>query len=113
MKSIKSFITEKLKVSKHVTGATVADLICWYFSLDDISEFTFEDFERTDFDPESLDQYFNGNMKTQYEYIMKHINDRIGKITITNLDWDFEHKFVIGNVPFIIICDEEFPQENY
>ena len=44
---------------------------------------------------------------------MKHINDRIGKITITNVSGDFEHKFVIGNVPFIIICDEEFPQENY
>lgn len=113
MKSINSFIIEKLKVTTRDHGATVADFICWYFSWEDISEFTFEAFEMVDFDPEVLDQYFNGNMKAQYEYIMKHINDRIGKITITNVSGDFEHKFVIGNVPFIIICDEEFPQENY
>ena len=114
MKTINTFITEKLKVSnKAVSGPTVGDFICWYFSLSDISEFTFEEFEMTDFDPESLDEHFGGDMKSQYEYIVEHLDDPIGEITITSPYGDFDHEFAIGNVPFIVTCDEEFPQKKY
>jgi hypothetical protein len=118
MKSINDFIIEKLKVSTNISnGPTVADFICWYYGLTDISDFTFDVFEISDFDPGSLDDYFNGDTEEQYEYIMKHIDDPIGKITVTNPfndpNGDFEHEFIIGNVPFFILCNEEFPQKKY
>ena len=114
MKTINAFIIEKLKVSKNTdNGPTVADFILSYYDLSGISEFTFDEFEMTDFDPESLDDHFDGDMKSQYEYIVEHFDDPIGKITVTNPYGDFEHEFLIGNIKFKTVCTEEFPRKNY
>jgi len=106
MKNITNFINEQINP---VNKPLVKDFICWYFDLDDISEFTFEDFERTDFDPESLYDYFKGDKKKQYDYIMEYIDEPIGPIRKKRADkGDFYHMFNIGDIMFEVLAYGRF-----
>ena len=110
MKTLTSLLTEKLKITDKLADVpTIADFICWYYGLDDISEFKFDDFEMTDFDPGSLDDHFDGSMEKQFEYILQHIEDPIGDIEIVDAYNDLEHVFYIGDIEFVVAASDEFP----
>ena len=59
-----------------------------------------DDFESTDFDPDSLDEYFKGKYSAQYEFLSDHKDQKITvKQTATGFD-DFEAEFTIGKYTF-------------
>ena len=66
MKSIESFILEKLKVTNKVTKSkpsdcTLEEFLVWYYynNTQPIKDLQFDEFCCTDFDPTALEEYFN------------------------------------------------------
>lgn len=108
MKSLVEKINESLNNESLINEAkikdietTVGEYLSWYFGVDSFDEIDpVDDFESTDFDPESLEEYFKGKYSAQYEFLSDHKDQKIKvKQTATGYD-DFEAEFTIGKYTF-------------
>ena len=71
MKSLTQFINEATKIRPIKT--TVGEYLAWYFGVDHVDEIDpVDDFQSTDFDPESLEKHFKGSYTAQYEFLADH-----------------------------------------
>ena len=80
MKSIESFILEKLKVTKSKPGdCTLEEFLVWYYfdNTQTIEDLTFEEFMEIDFEPYALEEYFDNDSKKMYDFLMDHLDDEI------------------------------------
>ena len=80
MKSIESFILEKLKVTKSKPGdCTLEEFLVWYYynNTQPIEDLQFDEFCSTDFDPDALEEYFDNNTRKLYNFLMDHLDDEI------------------------------------
>ena len=104
MKSIESFILEKLKVSKSKSGdCTLEEFLIWYYFDNNatIKDLTFEEFSIFDFDPYVLSDYFDNDSKKMYDFLMDHLDDEIElrKINEAHL---MCYSFFIDDINFIV-----------
>ena len=80
---------------------TVGEYVAWYFGVDDFDEIDpMDDFESTDFDPESLENDFKGSYTAQYEFLSDH---KDVKITVKQTETDYEDveaEFKVGKITF-------------
>lgn len=108
MKSLVEKINESLNNESLVNEAkikpvktTVGEYVAWYFGVEDFDEIDpMDDFESTDFDPESLDSDFKGSYTAQYEFLSDH---KDVKITVKQIETDYEDveaEFKVGKITF-------------
>ena len=80
---------------------TVGEYVAWYFGVEDFDEIDpMDDFESTDFDPESLENDFKGSYTAQYEFLSDH---KDVKITVKQTETDYEDveaEFKVGKITF-------------
>ena len=68
------------------------------------STYLVDDFESTDFDPESLDEFFKGKYSAQYEFLSDHRDE---KITVTQEETEYDDisvEFTVGKVTFLPVA---------
>lgn len=110
MKSLVEKINESLVNEAKVRpiNTTVGEYVAWYFGVDDFDEIDpIDDFESTDFDPESLDEFFKGKYSAQYEFLSDHRDEKITvKQSDTGQDWEAE--FTVGKVTFRPVSMDQF-----
>ena len=102
MKSLVEKINESIinEAKKKTVKTTVGEYVAWYFGVDDFDEIDpMDDFESTDFDPESLESDFKGSYTAQYEFLSDH---KDVKITVKQIetDYDVEAEFKVGKITF-------------
>jgi hypothetical protein len=112
MKSLVDKLYEALDIVQAIDEAkikdvetTVGEYLSWWFGREDFDHIDpYEDFETTDFDPESLEKYFDNNMAKQYEFLKDHKDEKI-KVSqrLTSQD-DYEVEFKIGKYTFKPVC---------
>ena len=106
MKSLVEKINESLvnEAKKKTVKTTVGEYVAWYFGFDDFDEIDpIDDFQSTDFDPTSLEEFFKGSYTAQYEFLADHKDE---KITVTQEESekpaynDISVEFTVGKVTF-------------
>lgn len=111
MKSINSFITEKLKVSKSKPGdCTLEEFLVWYYfdNKYPIEDLTFDEFSSIDFEPGVVEVYFDNNVEELYDFLMDHLDDEIELYKLEEGGYSY-YRFFIDNISFIVeITSGEF-----
>ena len=89
------------EAKKKTVKTTVGEYVAWYFGVEDFDEIDpMDDFETTDFDPESLENDFKGSYTAQYEFLSDH---KDVKITVKQTETDYEDveaEFKVGKITF-------------
>ena len=108
MKSIESFILEKLKVTNKVTKSkpsdcTLEEFLVWYYynNTQPIKDLQFDEFCCTDFDPTALEEYFNNDNRKLYNFLMDHLDDEIELHEIKERDYLY-YEFFVDDIRFIV-----------
>ena len=104
MKSINTFITEKLKVSKSKPGdCTLEEFLVWYYftNRQPIEDLTFEEFYSIDFEPNVLEVYFDNNEKKLYDFLMDHLDDEIKLQKLDEAGYKY-YMFSIDNIRIMV-----------
>ena len=107
MKSIESFILEKLKVAKSEPGdCTLEEFLVWYYfdNTKTIEDLTFEEFRSNDFDPTGLEVYFDNNERELYDFLMDNLDYEIKLVKVKEGGYSL-YRFFIGNIRFIVETD--------
>lgn len=107
MKSIESFILEKLKVTKSKPGdCTLEEFLVWYYynNTQPIEDLQFDEFCSTDFNPDALEEYFDNDSKKMYDFLMDHLDDEIELHEIKEGDYLY-YEFFVDNIRFIVETD--------
>ena len=108
MKSIESFILEKLKVAKSKPGdCTLEEFLVWYYfdNTQPIEDLQFDEFCCTDFDPTALEEYFDNDNRKLYNFLMDHLDDEI-KLRKHDEAGYMYYIFSIDNIEFMPQCNE-------
>lgn len=108
MKSIESFILEKLKVTKSKPGdCTLEEFLVWYYynNTQPIEDLQFDEFCSTDFDPDALEEYFDNDSKKMYDFLMDHLDDEI-KLRKHDEAGYMYYIFSVDNIEFMPQCNE-------
>ena len=108
MKSINSFIIEKLKVTKSKPGdCTLEEFLVWYYfdNTQTIEDLTFEEFMEIDFEPYALEEYFDNDSKKMYDFLMDHLDDEI-KLRKHDEAGYMYYIFSIDDIEFMPQCNE-------
>ena len=115
MKSISTFITEKLKVTNAKSGdCTVEEFLVWYYfdNKKPIEDLTFDEFTVTDFDPDACEVYFNNNEQKMYDFLMDNLDVEIELHKIDDGKYTY-YRFFVGKVEFLAEYNEdEFVKKN-
>ena len=104
MKSINSFIIEKLKVSKSKPGdCTLEEFLVWYYfdNKYPIEDLTFEEFSSIDFEPNVAEVYFDNNTEELYDFLMDNLDVEIELYKINEGGYSY-YRFFINNISFIV-----------
>ena len=104
MKSIESFIIEKLKVSKSKPGdCTLEEFLVWYYfdNTQPIEDLQFDEFCCTDFDPDALEEYFDNDNRKLYRFLMDRLDDEIELDEIKEGGYLY-YRFFIDNICFTV-----------
>ena len=107
MKSIESFILEKLKVAKSKPGdCTLEEFLVWYYfdNTQPIKDLQFDEFCCTDFDPTALEEYFDNDNRKLYNFLMDHLDDEIELHEIKERDYLY-YEFFVDDIRFIVETD--------
>lgn len=102
MKSINSFIIEKLKVAKSKPGdCTLEEFLVWYYFAykAPIEDLTFEEFSSIDFEPNVVEVYFDNNEKELYDFLMDNLDAELELHSIKDADNTY-YRFFIDNIRF-------------
>lgn len=104
MKAIRTFITEKLKISTNTkTGdCTVAEFLEWYYFgyEKSIKDLTFDEFVTIDFEPDACKTFFNGNEQRMYDFLMDNLDVEIELQKVDAGNYTY-YRFFIDKVEFI------------
>ena len=115
MKSIESFILEKLKVSKSKPGdCTLEEFLVWYYfdNKYPIEDLTFEEFSSIDFDPTAVEEYFDNDEKKLYDFLMDHLDDEI-KLRKLNEAGYMYYMFSIDDIDIMVETNNfDFKKKN-
>lgn len=116
MKGIRTFITEKLKVSSNVKSGdcTVEEFLEWYYFgyEKSIKDLTYDEFTVIDFDPSACDTYFNNNDQLMYDFLMDNLDVEIELHKVKDGDYTY-YRFFIDKVEFMPEYYEgEFEKKN-
>ena len=115
MKSINTFITEKLKVAKSKPGdCTLEEFLVWYYfaNRQPIEDLTFEEFYTIDFEPNVLEVYFDNNEKKFYDFLMDHLDDEI-KLRKLNEAGYMYYMFSIDDIDIMVETNNfDFKKKN-
>ena len=104
MKSINSFIIEKLKVTNSKPGDCTLEefLVCYYFdNTQPIEDLQFDGFCCTDFYPTALEEYFDNDNRKLYNFLMDHLDDEIELHEIKERDY-LHYEFFVDDIRFIV-----------
>ena len=104
MKSIESFILEKLKVSKSKPGdCTLEEFLVWYYfdNKYPIEDLTFEEFSSIDFEPSVVEVYFDNNTEELYDFLMDNLDVEIELYKLNEGGYPY-YRFFIGNISFMV-----------
>lgn len=104
MKSISTFITEKLKVTNAKSGdCTLEEFLVWYYfdNKKPIEDLTFDEFCCVDFEPQVVEVYFDNNEKKLYDFLMDHLDDEIELYNVEEGDYTY-YRFFIDNISFTV-----------
>ena len=104
MKSINTFILEKLKVSKTKSGdCTLEEFLVWYYfdNKYPIEALTFEEFSSIDFEPNVAEVYFDNNTEELYDFLMDNLDVEIELYKIDKGGYSY-YRFFIDNISFIV-----------
>lgn len=104
MKSINTFIIEKLKVKTTKSGdCTVEEFLVWYYfdNKKTIEDLTFNEFYCIDFEPQVVEVYFDNNEKKLYDFLMDHLDDEIELYYVEESDYTY-YRFFIDNISFTV-----------
>ena len=108
MKSIESFILEKLKLTNKVTKSkpgdcTLEEFLVWYYynNTQPIKDLQFDEFCCTDFDPDALEEYFDNDNRKLYNFLMDHLDDEIELHEIKERDYLY-YEFFVDDIRFIV-----------
>ena len=104
MKSINSFILEKLKVSKSKPGdCTLEEFLVWYYfdNKYPIEDLTFEEFSSIDFEPSVAEVYFDNNVEELYDFLMDNLDVEIELYKLNEGGYPY-YRFFIGNISFMV-----------
>ena len=112
MKTIRTFITEKLKVSSNVKygDCTLEEFLEWYYfgytkSIDDL---TFDEFSVIDFDPSACEVYFDNNEQKMYDFLMDNLDVDIELHKVDDGEYTY-YRFFVDKVEFMPeYCEDEF-----
>lgn len=107
MKTISTFIIEKLKVTNAKSGdCTLEEFLVWYYfyNTKTIDDLTFEEFCYIDFEPGVLEEYFDNNEKKLYDFLMQHLDDELELHVVKEGDFKY-YKFFIDNIMFYVQLD--------
>lgn len=110
MKDLKEYINEQTvnEAKNKTVNTTVGRYVAWYFGVDDFDEIDpLDDFESTDFDPESLKDNFKGSYTAQYEFLSDHKDVKI-KVSQVDTGNDVEAEFKVGGIVFHPVSMEFF-----
>lgn len=102
MKSISTFIIEKLKVTTTKSGdCTLEEFLVWYYydNKKTIEDLTFDEFFLIDFEPQVVEVYFSNNEKKLYDFLMDHLDDEIELHAVEEDDYTY-YRFFIDNISF-------------
>ena len=106
MKNITDFINEAAKIRPIKT--TVGEYLAWYFGVDHVDEIDpVDDFQSTDFDPESLEKHFKGSYTAQFEFLYDHRDEKI-TLNQEETPYDILGTFNVGKIEFCCAQMEEF-----
>ena len=103
MKSLVEKINESIinEAKKKTVKTTVGEYVAWYFGVDDFDEIDpIDDFQSTDFDPTSLEEFFKGSYTAQYEFLADHRDEKIRVDQIETDYEDVEAEFKVGKITF-------------
>lgn len=104
MKSIGTFIIERLKVTKPKSGdCTLEEFLVWYYfdNKKTIEDLTFDEFFCIDFEPQVVEAYFGNNEKKLYDFLMDHLDDEIELHYVEESDYTY-YRFFIDNISFTV-----------
>lgn len=102
MKSINTFIIEKLKVTTTKPGdCTVEEFLVWYYFNNNkpIEDLTFNEFYCMDFEPQVVEAYFDNNEKKLYDFLMDHLDDELELQEVEEDNYPY-YRFFINNISF-------------
>lgn len=115
MKSILSYLTERLVLNKNKTqnGVSLEDFIVWAGNYDSINEWTYEQFEECPFimSEECLTRKCHDNLSELYEYLIENLDELID---ITNPKYDgkmYIYITKIGKYIFELSVTQEYGSE--
>ena len=107
MKSLSEILLEKLKVTKSKPGdCTLEEFLVWYYynNTQPIEDLQFDEFCCTDFDPTTLEEYFDNNQRRLYNFLMYHLDDEIELHEIKERDYLY-YEFFVDGIRFIVETD--------
>lgn len=111
MKSILSYLTERLVIDKNKTqeGVLLEDFIVWAGNYNSINEWTYDEFEECPFimSEECLTRKCHDNLSELYEYLIENLD---ALIDITNPKYDgkmYIYTTKIGKYIFKLSVTEE------
>lgn len=115
MKSILSYLTERLVLSKNKTNehVTIEDFIIWAGGYESINEWTYEQFEENQIimSEECLARKCHDNLYELYEYIIENL-DTIVDISNPKYDgYTYFYKVKIGKYDFELSAVQEYGTE--
>ena len=107
MKSLSEILSEKLKVAKSKPGdCTLEEFLVWYYynNTQPIEDLQFDEFCSNDFDPTTLEEYFNNDQRRLYSFLMDHLDDEIELHEIKERDYLY-YEFFVDGIRFIVETD--------
>ena len=108
MKSLSEILLEKLKVTKSKPGdCTLEEFLVWYYynNTQPIEDLQFDEFCSNDFDPTTLEEYFDNDSKKMYDFLMDHLDDEI-KLRKHDEAGYMYYIFSIDDIEFMPQCNE-------
>ena len=107
MKLLSEILLEKLKVTKSKPGdCTLEEFLVWYYynNTQPIEDLQFDEFCSNDFDPTTLEEYFDNNQRKLYSFLMDHLDDEIELHEIKEHDYLY-YEFFVDGIRFIVETD--------
>ena len=107
MKLLSEILLEKLKVTKSKPGdCTLEEFLVWYYynNTQPIEDLQFDEFCSNDFDPTTLEEYFDNNQRKLYSFLMDHLDDEIELHEIKERDYLY-YEFFVDGIRFIVETD--------
>lgn len=86
---------------------TLKEYLSWYFGTKNIREM-YDLFMSMDFDPYTLEEYFDNDYDAMWNFLKAHLNDEITVINGDDYDNYLEHCFTVDGIEFVVASINEY-----